>query len=194
VDTLLDEFPRDLVALKVSQFVLSYLGESNGMRERVARVLPSWSPNEPGYGFVLGCHAYALEESGDYRQAEETGRAPWSSTARDIWAAHAVAHVAEMEGRLEDGIAWIADLADEWHECSNFALTPQVARRACLTSSSSSTIACSRYTTARCAPSRRTSTSTVANAVSLLWRLEQADVNVGAAVARAGRARGVARR
>jgi len=35
-DTLLAEFPRDLIALKVSQFVLSYLGESEGMRERVA--------------------------------------------------------------------------------------------------------------------------------------------------------------
>ena len=34
----------------------------------------------------------------------------------------AVAHGAEMEGRLEDGIDWIASLASEWSDCSNFAL------------------------------------------------------------------------
>jgi tetratricopeptide (TPR) repeat protein len=121
-DTLLDEHPRDLVALKVSQFVLSYLGESERMRDRVARVLPSWTSDHPGFGFVLGCHAYALEESGDYAQAEHAGRRAVELDRGDIWAAHAVAHVAEMEGRLEDGIDWIASLAGEWSDCSNFAL------------------------------------------------------------------------
>jgi tetratricopeptide (TPR) repeat protein len=121
-DTVLAEFPRDLIALKVSQFVLSYLGESEGMRERVVRVLPSWNADHPGYGFTLGCYAYALEESGDYRQAEDVGRRAVELDRGDIWAAHAVAHVAEMEGRLQDGIDWIGALANEWHDCTNFAL------------------------------------------------------------------------
>ena len=178
-DTLLDEFPRDLVALKVSQFVLSYLGESNGMRERVARVLPSWSPNEPGYGFVLGCHAYALEESGDYRQAEETGRRAVDLDRGDIWAAHAVAHVAEMEGRLEDGIAWIADLADEWHECSNFALHLKWHEGLYHLELEQHDRVLALYDREVRAESTDDYLD-MANAVSLLWRLEQADVSVGA--------------
>src|SRR5688500_16927703 len=49
---LLAEYPRDIVAMKVSQFVLSYLGESVRMRDTVAAALPSWDPETPGYGFV----------------------------------------------------------------------------------------------------------------------------------------------
>jgi tetratricopeptide (TPR) repeat protein len=177
-DSVLDEFPRDLVALKVSQFVLSYLGESQGMRERVERVLPSWSSQHPGYGFVLGCYAYASEEAGDYRQAEDAGRRAVELDRSDIWAAHAVAHVAEMEGRLQDGIDWIADLAGEWSECTNFALhlkwheglyhleLDQHERVLALYDREVRADSTDEYLD-------------VANAVSLLWRLEQADVDVG---------------
>ena len=51
-DRLLDEYPRDLIALKVSQFVLSYLGESERMLDRVARVLPAWTTDQPSLGFA----------------------------------------------------------------------------------------------------------------------------------------------
>src|SRR5688572_7526395 len=177
-DTLLDEFPRDLIALKVSQFLLSYLGESVRMRERVARVLPSWSSEHAGYGFVLGCYAYAAEEAGNYRQAEDAGRRAIELDRGDIWAAHAVAHVAEMEGRLQDGIDWIAELSNEWHDCTNFALhlkwheslyhleLEQHDRVLDLYDSDVRAESTDEYLD-------------IANAVSLLWRLEQADVNVG---------------
>jgi tetratricopeptide (TPR) repeat protein len=177
-DTLLDEFPRDLIALKVSQFVLSYLGESEGMRERVAAVLPSWTADHAGYGFVLGCHAYALEEAGDYRQAEDAGRRAIEIDRSDIWAAHAVAHVAEMEGRLDDGIAWIADLAGEWRECSNFALHLKWHESLYHLELEQHDRVLALYDR----DVRAESTDEyldVANAVSLLWRLEQAEVNVG---------------
>jgi tetratricopeptide (TPR) repeat protein len=177
-DTVLDECPRDLIALKVSQFVLSYLGESERMRDRVARVLPAWDVDDPGYGFALGCFAYALEESGDYRQADETGRRAVQRDRGDIWAAHAVAHVAEMEGRLEDGISWISSLASEWRDCSNFALhlkwheslyhleLEQYDRVLALYDRDVRAESTDEYLD-------------IANAVSLLWRLEQANVTVG---------------
>lgn len=177
-DTLLDEFPRDLVALKVSQFVLSYLGESDRMRDRVARVLPSWNPDDPGYGFVLGCLAYALEESGHYRQAEEAGRRAVDLDRGDIWAAHAVAHVAEMEGRLHEGIDWIASLSTEWRDCSNFALHLKWHEGLYHLELEQH----DRVLTIYDREVRAESTDEyldIANAVSLLWRLEQADVNVG---------------
>jgi tetratricopeptide (TPR) repeat protein len=177
-DTVLDEFPRDLVALKVSQFVLSYLGESLGMRERVARVLPSWNEQHPGYGFVLGCYAYAAEEAGDYRQAEEAGRRAVELDRGDIWAAHAVAHVAEMEGRLQDGIDWIATLAGEWSECTNFALHLKWHEGLYHLELEQHDRVLALYDREVRAESTDEYLD-VANAVSLLWRLEQADVNVG---------------
>lgn len=178
-DTLLDEFPRDLVALKVSQFVLSYLGESDRMRDRVARVLPAWNPDDPGYGFVLGCLAYALEESGHYRQAEEAGRRAVDLDRGDIWAAHAVAHVAEMEGRLQEGIDWIAALANEWRDCSNFALHLKWHEGLYHLELEQHDRVFALYDREVRAESTDEYLD-VANAVSLLWRLEQADVNVGA--------------
>jgi tetratricopeptide (TPR) repeat protein len=177
-DTLLDEHPRDLIALKVSQFVLSYLGESEGMRDRVERVLPAWTSEHPRYGLALGCYAYALEESGDYARAEDAGRRAVELDRGDIWAAHAVAHVAEMEGRLDDGIAWISSLSSEWSDCSNFALhlkwheslyhleLEQHDRVLSLYDRDVRTESTDEYLD-------------IANAVSLLWRLEQANVDVG---------------
>jgi tetratricopeptide (TPR) repeat protein len=177
-DTLLDEYPRDLVALKVSQFVLSYLGESEGMRDRVARVLPAWTNEHPGYGFALGCYAYALEESGDYAQAEDAGRRAVALDRGDIWAAHAVAHVAEMEGRLEDGIEWISSLSREWSDCSNFALHLKWHESLYHLELEQHDRVLSLYDR----DVRAESTDEyldIANAVSLLWRLEQANVDVG---------------
>jgi tetratricopeptide (TPR) repeat protein len=177
-DMLLDEFPRDLVALKVSQFVLSYLGESDRMRDRVARVLPAWSREHPGFGFTLGCYAYALEESGDYRQAEANGRRAVELDRSDIWAAHAVAHVAEMEGRLEDGIYWISSLSEEWRECSNFALHLKWHESLYHLELEQHDEVLSLYDREVRAESTDEYLD-IANAVSLLWRLEQADVDVG---------------
>jgi len=177
-DTLLDEHPRDLVALKVSQFVLSYLGESERMRDRVARVLPSWTEDMPGYGYVLGCYAYALEESGDYARAEEMGRRAVAIDKADIWAAHAVAHVAEMQGRLGDGIDWISTLAPEWNGCTNFALHLKWHE-------SLYHLELEQFPNVLALYDREVRAEStdeyldVANAVSLLWRLEQANVDVG---------------
>jgi tetratricopeptide (TPR) repeat protein len=178
-DTLLDEFPRDLIALKVSQFVLSYLGESEGMHARVESVLPAWTVEHPGYGFMLGCYAYALEESGRYRDAEDAGLRAVELDRGDIWAAHAVAHVAEMEGRLQDGIDWIATLSSEWSECSNFALHLRWHESLYHLELEQHDRVLALYDREVRAESTDEYLD-VANAVSLLWRLEQADVNVGA--------------
>lgn len=178
-DIALDEFPRDLTALKVSQFVLSYLGESERMRDRVARVFPAWTSDTPGHGFVLGCYAYALEESGDYRRAEEMGRRAVELDRRDIWAAHAVAHVAEMEGRLQDGIDWIGTLAAGWNECSNFALHLRWHESLYHLELEQHDRVLALYDREVRAESTDEYLD-VTNAVSLLWRLEQAEVDVGA--------------
>jgi tetratricopeptide (TPR) repeat protein len=178
-DAVLAEHPRDLVALKVSQFVLSYLGESARMHETVARTLPAWSAAVPGYGFVLGCHAYALEETGDYAAAETMGRRAVDINPSDIWAAHDVAHVTEMQGRLHDGLAWITDVSGHWSMCNNF--TFHLRWHEALFE-----LDLERYDRVlelydrEIRPQSSDEYLDVSNAVSLLWRLEQAEVNVGA--------------
>jgi len=178
-DALVTEFPRDVLALRVSQFVLSYLGESQRMRYTIARALPAWDPSIPGYGYVLGCYAYGLEEAGDYAQAEEMGRKAVELNRHDIWAAHAVTHVAEMQGRLHDGLAWISGLTDQWDGCSNFALHLRWHEALFRLDLEEHARVLELYDR----EVRRQSVDEyldVTNAVSLLWRLEQAGVNVGA--------------
>jgi len=178
-DAVLDQAPLDIIALRVSQFVLSYLGESARMRVTIERALPSWGPQVPGYGYVLGCHAYALEESGDYAHAESTGRRAVEINPSDIWAAHAVAHVAEMQGRLGDGLTWIRDVAPHWTLCNNFTLHLRWHEALFHLDLDRTDTVLDLYD----AVVRRVATDEyldVTNAVSLLWRLEQAGIDVGA--------------
>jgi hypothetical protein len=115
------EHPRDVLALKLAQYGCFYSGESKRMRDVLALALPAWDAAMPGYGFVLGCHAFGLEETGDYAAAERTGREAVERNPADIWAAHAVAHVFEMSGRPQEGAGWIVHLEGHWRECNNFA-------------------------------------------------------------------------
>lgn len=176
--SILREHPLDLLAIKVSQFVLSYLGESDAMRDLLAAVLPFWDATMPGYGYVLGCCAYALEEAGEYAQAERLGRRAVELNPCDIWAAHAVAHVAEMEGRRREGIAWIADAASHWHGCNNFAFHlrwHEALFRLDLDEHERVLDVYDREVRA----DHSDEYLDIANAVSLLWRLEQTEVDVG---------------
>ena len=108
------EHPRDLLALQVAHQVDFFVGNTALLRDRPARVLPQWEAGMPGYGYVLGMHAFGLEENNMFRRAEEAGRHAVELTPRDPWAIHAVAHVMEMEGRLGDGIRWMTKRVDDW--------------------------------------------------------------------------------
>jgi tetratricopeptide (TPR) repeat protein len=107
-------YPRDILAVQFSQLTDFFLGYSHMLRDRVARVLPHWDKNVPNYGFVLGMYAFGLEESGDYAQAESLGREAVALDGRDAWAAHAVAHVMEMQGRAADGAEWLETTSAHW--------------------------------------------------------------------------------
>jgi hypothetical protein len=71
---------------------------------------------------MLGMQAFGLEETGDYAAAESCGRTAVALERRDAWAQHAVAHVMEMQGRQQEGIAWMTDNTDGWSRDSFFAV------------------------------------------------------------------------
>ena len=53
------------------------------LRDRVARVLPHWNRDVPGYGFIEGMYAFGLEEAGDYAAGRSSAAArPSLSTGR----------------------------------------------------------------------------------------------------------------
>jgi tetratricopeptide (TPR) repeat protein len=115
------DYPRDLVALQTAHVGDFLLGQSTMLRDRVAQVLPQWNATVPGYGYVLGMHAFGLEETALYARAEETGRHALDVNPRDPWAVHAVAHVMEMQGRVGEGIGWLESRVGDWATDNAFA-------------------------------------------------------------------------
>jgi tetratricopeptide (TPR) repeat protein len=108
------EHPRDLVAIQAAHVVDFDLGDSILLRDHVAQALPHWNAQVPGYGYLLGMHAFGLEETGHYERAEDVGRHALSLNPRDPWAVHAVQHVFEMQGRVHDGVEWLNATSPNW--------------------------------------------------------------------------------
>ncbi|MCY4592012.1 MAG: tetratricopeptide repeat protein [Alphaproteobacteria bacterium] len=119
-EQILLDHPLDVFALRLAHFSHFYSGAGGKMRDSTARVLPHWGPEHRHYGNLLGMHAFGLEESGDYRQAERFGRRAVEIDPEDAWSVHAVAHVMEMEGRHREGIEWIRSQEDRWSVVNNF--------------------------------------------------------------------------
>jgi hypothetical protein len=115
------ECPRDLLALQIGHQLDFFRGEARMLRDRIARALPAWSNSVPGYHVMLGMHAFGLEETGDYIAAEVAGRTAVALDGRDAWAQHAVAHVMEMQGRQQEGIAWMTGNTEDWSRDNFFA-------------------------------------------------------------------------
>jgi hypothetical protein len=114
------DHPRDLLALQVGHLLDFCRADARTLRDRIARALPQWSPDVPGFPFLLGMQAFGLEECGDYARAEDSGRRAVALQPQDCWAHHAVAHVMEMQGRAEDGLGWMIAREAHWDGEDNF--------------------------------------------------------------------------
>ena len=105
----------------MAQDLSFFVGDTQGLRGVVERVLDAWPQGRPGWGYVQGMYAFGLEENGHYAEAESRARAALADNARDVWAVHALAHVFEMEGAQHDGIDFLAGTVENWGE-SSFAI------------------------------------------------------------------------
>lgn len=119
---LLLEHPRDLFALQWAHLFDFHRGDARNLRGRVARVLPEWARDDPMRPYVLGMLAFGLEECHEYPQAEAIGREACATDAKVPWATHAVAHVMEMQGRHEEGRAWLHETMPVWGEGNGFGV------------------------------------------------------------------------
>lgn len=120
MEEVLTHHPCDTLAMKLSHGIRFILGDARGMRASVERVLPAYSTEHAGHGYLLGCHAFALEETGEYDRAEITGRQALWTAPDDAWGLHAVAHVHDMTGNAKTGLGWLSGREDAWAHCNNF--------------------------------------------------------------------------
>nr|MBF0686019.1 tetratricopeptide repeat protein [Pseudomonas sp.] len=80
------DYPRDSLALQIAHIGDFLLGQSAMLRDRIARALPAWSDADPEFSYLLGMHAFGLEETNLYEAAEEQGRRALELNRRDPWA------------------------------------------------------------------------------------------------------------
>lgn len=120
LEAVLAREPHDALALKIGHAIRFVLGDAAGMRASVEAARPAYREGHPALGYVLGCHAFALEETGEHARAEALGREGLDRAPDDAWGLHAVAHVHEMRGDARGGLAWLAGREGAWAHCNNF--------------------------------------------------------------------------
>ncbi|MGK7651087.1 tetratricopeptide repeat protein [Roseovarius sp. B08] len=119
-EEILDGHPQDALAMKLDHALRFVLGDASGMRRSVERILPAYGHDHAARGYLLGCHAFALEETREFEKAEIAGRQALWLSPDDAWGLHAVAHVHDMTANAAKGLEWLTGREDAWAHCNNF--------------------------------------------------------------------------
>ncbi|WP_246020173.1 tetratricopeptide repeat protein [Aliigemmobacter aestuarii] len=177
LQVILNLNPRDALAMKMVQAIHFVMGRPRHMRASVEGVIPAWD-DHPARGYLLGCHAFTLEETGDYAAAERTGRAGVELAPDDAWGLHAVAHVYDMTGNARAGLDWLTGREGSWAHCNNFRFHVWWHRALMHLDLGEYDAALAHYDTDIRAE-KTDDYRDIANAASLLSRLELEGVSVG---------------
>lgn len=121
-EVILADNPRDLLAQRMAQMELFWIGEMGWSEQISARAHAHWDEAVPGYSAHLACRAFDLEETHQFADAEAMGRKCVDIDPCDVWGTHAVAHVLIMQGRHEEGINWLDSHNDNWSEANQLQL------------------------------------------------------------------------
>jgi tetratricopeptide (TPR) repeat protein len=100
IKEVLAEHPRDMMLMQRLYYIYFWQGRSAEMLEMTSSVLPALG----GDGFMLGYHAFALEENHRFDEALALAERAIAVNARDAWAVHALAHVLYERGENDRGV------------------------------------------------------------------------------------------
>ncbi|MGB3556133.1 MAG: tetratricopeptide repeat protein, partial [Jannaschia sp.] len=178
LEQVLASAPGDTLVMKLSHSVRFVIGDAAGMRRSVERVMPAHAAGHAGRGYLLGCHAFALEETGDHAAAILAGRAALALAPDDAWGLHAVAHVHDMTGDAEGGLAWLDAREAAWAHCNNFRFHVWWHKALALLDLGRHDETLALYD-AKVRSERTDDYRDISNATSLLSRLELDGVDVG---------------
>jgi tetratricopeptide (TPR) repeat protein len=174
---ILTDRPHDVLALAVVHALDFHLGRRRVTRDRIAKVLPHWTPEMPGYASVLAMYAFALEENGQYHRAEKIARRALALDPGHPGAIHVVAHVMEMQGRVHDGLAFLAEVESAWGDGTG--LSVHLAWHRALFHLDADPAAALAIYDARIASAGNADMAAIADGSALLWRLQLQNIDVG---------------
>ena len=178
-DNLICLYPKDMLAIRVAHYLHFYGQGGNAMISSLAEVVRSWQPDEPFYGYLKGMECFALEELGKYAEAELAGREALEINPADIWAAHAVAHIMQMQARFNEGVSFIDSLKAKWRDANNFVNHMHWHQALQYIGLGQSDEALRIYDELLIGPIKDDFYLDVCNSASLLWRLTMLGVDIG---------------
>lgn len=177
MEEVLQRAPRDALAMKLVHAIHFVMGQPKKMRASVEGVIRAWD-DHPARGYILGCHAFSLEETGEYAAALRTGQEGVALAPDDAWGLHAVAHVFDMLGRARAGLDWLSGREGSWAHCNNFRFHVWWHKALMHLDLGEYDIALAQYD-ADIRAEKTDDYRDIANAASLLSRLELEGMNVG---------------
>ena len=115
-DTILTTRPHDVMALKGSHESFFMVGALADMLRSAKTALKAIDPNNAAYHVAVGQYAFALEENGQYAEAESYGRLGLSLEQEDCWSMHCLDHVYESQNRQQDVMSLLKANRPIWKE------------------------------------------------------------------------------
>jgi tetratricopeptide (TPR) repeat protein len=170
--------PADALAAKLSHAVRFMMGDAQGMFAAARQHRALYGEDRPWSGYILGLESFAAEERAEFDLAERLGRRALELNPADTWARHAVAHVHEMTGRPREGLEWLAAGRPHSGGLNNFAFHLSWHEALFQIELGETGRALALYDS-EVRAERTDDYRDIANAASLLQRLELAGVRVG---------------
>ena len=110
------EHPADIVSAKWAQYHAFNMGDAPAMLDIARTIMPAHMKTAEAWAML----AFGHEQTHDLERAEEAARRALSLKRSDPWAQHAIAHVMDTQGRVDEGITFLTDYAHTWADRSIF--------------------------------------------------------------------------
>ena len=115
-EAILDDHPRDMVAVKLAQYHTFNLGDFAGM----LRVALKTTPEADDIAYAHGMVSFGYEECHLLDDAAAAAKRAMALRHDEAWAHHTLAHVYLTRGQTTEGIAFLESVADTWAGLNSF--------------------------------------------------------------------------
>lgn len=115
----LAEWPTDLALAKFTQYHQFNAGDSPGMLATARQIQAANEDRAHFHGML----AFGLEQCHLLDEAEAAARRAIELRRKEPWAHHALAHVTLTQGRIEEGRAFLSEMAETWTDLNSFMLS-----------------------------------------------------------------------
>lgn len=119
LEALLAAWPRDLVMLKVAQYLAFNAGDAPTM----LRLALGSQAAAADVAWLHGMLAFAYEQCHLLDKAEAAARRALALSRREPWAQHALAHIMLTQGRIDEGAVFLDGVRDTWTDLTSFMET-----------------------------------------------------------------------